>query len=162
MKRKAGLIKELKRRNVFNVALAYIISSWLLAQVADLVLENFAAPPWVMRALLIMLAVGFPVALFVSWVFEVTSRGVIPESEIDRTVSIADQSGERLNRIIITILAIIIVFMGLERFVFSGHGSGRQAAQPEKSVPAAEPGERGSETGNGTQATDAPGASNSH
>lgn len=162
MKRKVGLLRELKRRNVFNVAIAYIISSWLLAQVADLVLENFAAPPWVMRAFLIILAVGFPVALLVSLFFEVTAKGVIPESEIDRTISITDQSGERLNRIIIVILAIIIVFMGLERFVFSGHGSLQQTAQPEKSSPAAEPGAHGGQEGNGARATDAPGASNSH
>lgn len=158
MKRKVGLLKELKRRNVFNVAIAYIISSWLLAQVADLVLEHFAAPPWVMRAFLIILAVGFPVALLVSLLFEVTAKGVVPESEIDRTVSITDQSGERLNRIIIVILAIIIVFMGLERFVFSGHGSLRKTAHPEMGNPAAEPGAHISRERNGTRATETPGA----
>jgi len=128
MNRKTGLFKELKRRNVFNVAIAYVISSVLLAQVADLVMEHFGAPVWAMKALLIAMAAGFPIALLISWIFEITSRGVIAESEIDRTVSITDQSGERLNRIIVVILAIIIVFMGLERFVFSGHWDGRKEA----------------------------------
>jgi len=123
MNKRANLVTELQRRNVFKVAIAYVVSSWLLAQVADLVLDNFGAPDWAMRALLITLAIGFPIALGISWAFEVTSHGVIPEREIDRTVSITDQSGKRLDRSIIIILAIVIVFMGLERFVFSGHDS---------------------------------------
>ena len=53
MNRKTGLFKELRRRNVFNVAMAYLIASWLLAQLADMVLENFEAPAWAMKALLI-------------------------------------------------------------------------------------------------------------
>jgi len=140
MKPRASLFKELKRRNVFNVAVAYVISSWLLAQVADLLLEHYGAPVWTMKALLVALGAGFPVALLVSWIFEVTSKGVIAEREIDRTVSISDQSGERLNRIIVVILAIIIVFMGLERFVFSGHWETRLETQPEKGLPVPETG----------------------
>jgi len=140
MKPRASLFKELKRRNVFNVAVAYVISSWLLAQVADLLLEHYGAPVWTMKALLVALGAGFPVALLVSWIFEVTSKGVIAEREIDRTVSISDQSGERLNRIIVVILAIIIVFMGLERFVFSGHWENRLETQPEKGLPVSETG----------------------
>jgi len=121
MNRKTGLFRELRRRNVFNVAMAYLIVSWLLAQLTDMVLESFEAPAWTMKALLITLAAGFPIALFISWMFEVTARGVTRESEIDRTASATDQSSERLSRIIVAILAIIIIFMGLERFVFSGH-----------------------------------------
>ena len=68
----------------------------MLAQLADMVLESFEAPAWTMKALLIALAAGFPIALFVSWMFEVTTRGVTRESEIDRTVSATDQSSERL------------------------------------------------------------------
>jgi len=140
MKPRASLFRELKRRNVFNVAMAYLIASWLLAQVADLLLEHYGAPVWTMKALLIALAAGFPVALLVSWIFEVTSRGVIAESKIDRTVSVGDQSGERLNRIIVVILAIIIVFMGLERFVFSGHWNGQRHLQPQEIAPVPETG----------------------
>jgi adenylate cyclase len=121
MNRKVGLIKELQRRNVFKVAIAYVVSSWLLAQVVDLVLDNFHAPDWAMKALLVALAIGFPISLIISWVYEVTEGGVFAESQIDRTISITDQSGKRLDRVIILILAIVIVFMGLERFVFSRH-----------------------------------------
>lgn len=140
MNQRTDLFKELRRRNVFKVAVAYIVSSWLLAQVADLVLDNFGAPEWAMRVLLIALAVGFPIALGISWAFEVTAKGVIPESEVDRTVSITDQSGKRLDRIIIIILAIVIVFMGMERFVFSNHdanqGKTRSEIEADRSLPA--------------------------
>ncbi|HMB59765.1 MAG TPA: hypothetical protein VKN35_07630 [Xanthomonadales bacterium] len=143
MNQRTDLFKELQRRNVFRVAVAYIVSSWLLAQVADLVLDNFGAPEWAMRVLLIALAIGFPIALGISWAFEVTAKGVIPESEVDRTVSITDQSGKRLDRIIIIILAIVIVFMGMERFVFSNHdanqGKTRSEIEAKRSLPASSP-----------------------
>ena len=57
------LFKELQRRNVFRVATGYIISSWLLIQVADLVLENIDAPDWVIQAFMLLLALGFPLSL---------------------------------------------------------------------------------------------------
>jgi len=129
-----GLINELRQRNVFKVALAYLIGSWLLAQVADLVLSSFDAPGWAMRALVIALAIGFPIALFISWAFEVTPEGVVPESQVDRTVKFSQESGRRLDFSILLILSVIIIFMGLDRFVFSDRGGG----QPER--PAAEMG----------------------
>lgn len=113
------LLRELERRNVLKVALGYMIAAWLIAQVADLVLESFAAPDWAMRALLISLGVGFPIALGISWTFEVTSRGIVPETEVDRTVKLSDQSGRRVDGILLLIVAVVIVFMGLERFIFS-------------------------------------------
>ncbi|MBY6204556.1 hypothetical protein [Halomonas denitrificans] len=70
------LIAELKRRKVFRVAAAYAVVAWGLAQVADLVLENTTAPPWVMQVILLMLALGFPLAVILAWAFEVTPEGV--------------------------------------------------------------------------------------
>jgi hypothetical protein len=133
MIRKVSLFKELKRRNVFKVAIAYVVTSWLLAQVVDLALDKMAAPDWTMRALLIALAIGLPISLVISYVYEVTAEGVMAESQIDRTISITDQSGKKLDRVIVMILAIVIIFMGLERFVFSGRAntdSGVTAATP--------------------------------
>ncbi len=135
MNQRPSFLKELERRNVFKVAVAYVISSWLLAQVADLVLDNFYAPDWSMRALLIALAVGFPIAMIISWVFEFTPGGVVPESDIDRTITIGDQSGKRLDRIIIAILAVVIIFMGLERFFFSARGGNEIARDVITSTP---------------------------
>lgn len=123
-----SFIKELRQRNVFKVALGYLIAAWLLAQVADLALESFDSPDWAMRALLIAMAVGFPIALIISWAFELTPQGMIPESRVDRTIRMGNESGRRLDFSILLILSIIIIFMGLERFVFSG----RDGGQPER------------------------------
>ncbi len=69
-----SLFNELKRRNVFRVTFGYVVSTWLLLQVADLVLENIAAPAWVMQTIMLVLALGFPVVVFFSWAYEVTPR----------------------------------------------------------------------------------------
>lgn len=124
-----GFLNELRKRNVLKVALGYLIAAWLLAQVSDLVLESFAAPDWAMRALLIALAAGFPIALVISWVFEFTPKGVMLESQVDRTVKLGQDSGRRLDFSILLILAIIVIFMGLERFVFSGRDNGMSVAE---------------------------------
>jgi adenylate cyclase len=69
--------------------------------------------------------------LVISWAFEMTPEGVIPESQVDRTVKISQESGRRLDFSILLILSIVIIFMGLERFVFSDRDTSKQA--PEKS-----------------------------
>ena len=79
---------ELKRRNVFRVAIGYVITAWLLLQVVDLVLENVNAPDWVMQVFMLALAIGFPLAVFFAWAFEMTPDGVKRESEIDRSKSV--------------------------------------------------------------------------
>jgi hypothetical protein len=64
-----SFIGELKRRNVFRVAIGYVISTWLLAQVADLALDTIGAPAWVMQTILLIFTLGFPVVLFFSWAY---------------------------------------------------------------------------------------------
>ena len=61
------LFQELKRRNVFRVAIAYIAIAWLILQVADIVLENIGTPAWVMQTLMFLLAIGFPIAVLFAW-----------------------------------------------------------------------------------------------
>src|SRR6266487_398066 len=67
---------ELKRRHVDKVALAYVVVSWLLIEVAAIVLPTFDTPPWVMEALVVLLALGFIVAVIISWSFEMTPEGL--------------------------------------------------------------------------------------
>ena len=67
-----SIIKELKRRNVFRVALAYIFAAWLLLQVADVAINNIGAPGWVFQTILLLVALGFPFALIFAWAFELT------------------------------------------------------------------------------------------
>ena len=59
-----NFFEELKRRNVFRVAIGYVITAWLLLQFIDLVLENVNAPDWVMQVFMLALAIGFPLAIF--------------------------------------------------------------------------------------------------
>ena len=105
-----SLFDELKRRNVFRVAIGYIITAWLLLQVVDLVLENINAPDWVMQVFMLALAIGFPLAVFFAWAFEMTPDGVRLEKDVDRSQSIARETGQKMNRNIIIALAIVVVF----------------------------------------------------
>ena len=74
-----SLIAELKRRNVFRVGVAYVIGAWVIAQVADLVLENIEAPDWVMQAIMLVLAIGLPLALIAAQI-DGLSRYVQPSA----------------------------------------------------------------------------------
>ncbi len=69
---------ELKRRNVYKVALAYAVVGWLLIQAASIFLPMLDAPEWVMEALVGLLVLGFIVAVIVSWSFEMTPEGMFP------------------------------------------------------------------------------------
>ena len=71
-----GFIEELRYRNVFRVAIAYIVAGWLIAQVADLAADAFGAPDWVMKMLIVTILMGLPVALFLAWAYELTPGGV--------------------------------------------------------------------------------------
>ncbi len=111
------LFKELQRRNVFRVAIGYIVSSWLIAQVADLVLENIGAPDWVMQSLMLLLALGFPVVVFFAWAFEVTPEGIRRESEVDRSHSGAQVTSRKLDRAILFLLLLALGYFAYDKFV---------------------------------------------
>jgi len=111
-----SFFEELKRRNVFRVGLAYAVSAWILLQVVDLVLENIEAPPMVMKVFMLALLIGFPLAIFFAWAFEMTPEGVKRESEVDRSQSIAPVTGRKLDRVIILVLAMAVVFLLYKQF----------------------------------------------
>ena len=99
------------------MAIGYIVSSWLLAQVADLVLENIGAPDWVMQTIMLLLALGFPVAVLFSWAYEVTPEGIKRESELDRSQSITHITGRKLDRAIVVVLVIALAYFAYDKFV---------------------------------------------
>jgi len=92
-----SLFEELKRRNVFRVAAAYLITGWVLLQVADLVLQNIHAPDWVIQVFMLALGIGFPVALIFAWAYELTPEGLKKEKDVDRNKSITPQTGRKLD-----------------------------------------------------------------
>lgn len=111
-----SLISELKRRNVFRVGTAYVLVAWLVAQAGDLAADNLAFPDWFMPMLLVVLALGFPIAAFLAWAFELTPDGVKKTEEVDRDASITPSTGRRLNYFIIAALALAVVLLLADRF----------------------------------------------
>ena len=111
-----SFFSELKRRNVFKVGVAYLVACWLGLQIIDLVLENINAPDWVMQVFMLALAIGFPIAVIIAWAFEVTPEGVKLQKNVDPNRSINRQTGQQLNRGIIVILSVAIVFLLTDRF----------------------------------------------
>ena len=111
-----SLFNELKRRNVFRVGIAYMIGAWLLAQIADLLIDNIGAPDWVMKTLFVALALGFFLALFFAWAFEMTPDGVKRESEVDRSQSITNVTGRKMDRSIIVILLLALGYFAWDKF----------------------------------------------
>jgi TolB-like protein len=105
-----SFLEELRQRNVVRVGLAYAVAAWLIAQVADLVLESFEAPSWVMRALLIALGLGFAAALLLAWLFEITPEGIKRETDVDRSDPGIPGSRRRLDFVIIILLAAALTY----------------------------------------------------
>lgn len=111
----SGLLDELKRRNVVRVGAAYLIVAWLVAQIADLGLENFGAPVWVIRTILFLLALGFPLAIFFAWAFELTPEGLKREKDVDRSKSVTPVTGRKLDFVVIGALVVALVYFVWER-----------------------------------------------
>jgi TolB-like protein/Flp pilus assembly protein TadD len=112
-----SFFQELKRRNVVRVAIAYLITAWLLLQLVDLVLEHVVAPDWVMHVFMLLLGVGFPVALIFAWAFEMTPEGIKKEKDVDRAQSITSQTGRKLDFAIIGVLVVAVGFLLFDRIV---------------------------------------------
>lgn len=124
-----SLIKELNRRNVFRVAIAYILLGWAVLQGADFLLDLADAPGWVIRVFAIAGLAGFPFAVFFSWAFELTPEGIKREREIDRTESITPRTGRRLDRLIILFLLVAIGFLLVDRYFVTDQGAVEATAQ---------------------------------
>ncbi len=119
-----SLFDELKRRNVFRVGIAYTVAAWVVAQVADLVLENIGAPTWVIQTLLLLLAIGFVVALIIAWAYEVTPEGIKRERDVVRDESIVADTGRRLNIITIGLVVVAVALLFADRFLLAPSGNG--------------------------------------
>jgi len=108
---------ELRRRNVTRVGVAYAIVTWVLLQVADVILPTFAAPGWVMRAFTLLLMLGFPIALIFAWAFELTPQGLMRTEDVAVDESVTPVTGRRFNSIIIALLSLAIVVLVVLNYV---------------------------------------------
>jgi TolB-like protein len=111
-----SLYSELKRRNVIRVGIAYIIVAWVLAQVAEFAFENFGAPDWVLKSVVVILLLGLPLAIFFAWAFEMTPEGIKREVEVDRSKSIVSTTGRKLDRMIIGVLLVALAWFAFDKF----------------------------------------------
>jgi TolB-like protein/Flp pilus assembly protein TadD len=126
---------ELKRRNVYKVAAAYAVVAWLLMQVASQIFPFFEIPNWVVRLVVLLLIIGFPIALIIAWAFEATSEGI-------KRTEAADAAGQRSRGgawiyiiLIGAALSVGLFFVG--RYT-AGHGTSQvlevTTASTEKSI----------------------------
>ena len=115
-----NFFKELQRRNVYRVAIAYLVTAWLLAQVADLALGAFGAPPWVQKTLLFLLALGFPVACLLAWAYELTPQGIKRSTDAAQASASTVGGHKTLDLVIIGLLTVAVVGLATERFLIRG------------------------------------------
>ncbi len=108
---------ELKRRNVVRVGIAYVIVGWLLLQLADVLGDLLQLPDWAGKLVVFLLVLGFPIALIFAWAFELTPEGLKRERDVDREKSVTRSTGRKLDRTIIVLLALALVFVVVDNYV---------------------------------------------
>ena len=117
---------ELKRRNVYKVAVAYAVVAWLLMQVASQIFPFFEIPNWVVRLVVLLLVIGFPIALIIAWAFEVTSEGI-------KRTEAADAAGQRSRGVAWIYVVLIGAALSVGLFFVgrytAGHATARLAAE---------------------------------
>ena len=137
---KGSFLEELKRRHVWRVAIAYAVAGWLLVQVATQVFPFFSIPDWAVRLVVILIAIGFPVAVVFAWIFELTPEGIRRTAPSDSPGARAPQAhhsvGQKLNVIIVAMLVLAVGLLGWRLYAVR-HMS--PIAKPLAAVAATEP-----------------------
>lgn len=100
------LFSELRRRNVLRVALLYTVTSLLLIWIVNRAVSGLVMPVWTSKFVLLVLAIGFPVALIFAWVYEITPQGLKKGADVDQTQSIVYKTGQKLNAAV-AVLAVL-------------------------------------------------------
>ena len=124
---------ELKRRNVYKVAVAYGVVAWLVIQAASIFLPAFNAPQWAMQIIILILVVGFPIALAFSWAFEITPKGIVRESEVNPNASITHLTGRKIVALTI-VLAVIATGLLIFQFIRARSTSSSAVTISNKSI----------------------------
>jgi TolB-like protein len=132
------LIAELRRRNVFRMAGLYLVGSWLIVQVAETLLPIFETPAWVLKVLVVLLAVGLVPALVFSWVYELTPEGLRRESELPAARGTVDSTARKLDVAVILLLIAIgaLTLWGPQRGVPAPYAEPANVEQAADSVAA--------------------------
>ena len=115
-----SIYSELKRRNVFKVAAAYIVVGWLILQVGEVLSPALRLPDWVPSTLAFFVILGFPLALLFAWAFELTPDGLKKEKDVDRSQSITHVTGQKLNRVTAGLLVVAVAYILWDGLVGTG------------------------------------------
>ena len=111
-----GLVTELRRRNVFRMAVIYSVAAWLIMQVAEVVIGLANLADWIGPAILGLLAIGFPIALILSWFYELTPAGINLEKDVDTAVSATRVTDRRLDFVIISLLCAAVMLFAYDKW----------------------------------------------
>lgn len=109
------VFQELKRRNIFRVAVAYVMLSWVLLQAVGLIAPGIGLPDWTFPLVFLFLIIGFPVALIFAWAFELTTEGLKRTTEVHPENSLTSNTGRKLDFIIIGFLSVALLFFVVDR-----------------------------------------------
>jgi TolB-like protein len=112
-----SLYHELKRRNVIRVAIAYLAGAWLLIEVTETLFPIYGFSDAAIRLVVTLLAIGFPITLVLSWVYELTPEGLKLDKDIDRASPAPRASTKKLDRVIIVLLALVLGYFAFDKFV---------------------------------------------
>jgi TolB-like protein len=129
---KPSLFAELKRRNVYKVAVAYAIIGWLLVQIATQVFPFLEIPNWVIRLVIALVAIGFPVALVIAWAFELTPEGIKRTEDVDLATKHSRGGGWIYIAAVGVGLSVSLFFIG--RYTARENRGGPDAELPAKSI----------------------------
>jgi TolB-like protein/Tfp pilus assembly protein PilF len=110
------LISELRRRNVLRMAVLYVVAAWLIMQVAEVVIGLADLPDWIGKAILALLAIGFPIALIVSWFYELTPEGISLDKDVEAAESITHVRGRRMDFIVISMLCAAVLMFAYDKW----------------------------------------------
>jgi len=126
-----SFINELKRRNVIKVAAAYTIVGWLIMQAGEVLSPALHLPDWINSALAFFLILGFPLALIFAWAFEMTPDGIKKEKDVDRSNSITNVTGQKLNHTVIVLLVAALAYFAYDKFLLQSQNADTQAVVSE-------------------------------
>lgn len=124
-----SLLTELKRRNVIRVAMAYVALAWLVVQVLDSLAPLFGIGDGTARLIVIIMAIGLVPVLVVSWLFELTPDGFKRERDVDHDAAASRASARRLDRVVISVLALAVTYFAVDKFVIDPSRDAEMAAE---------------------------------
>src|SRR6266702_7434246 len=134
----ANFFAELKRRNVYKVAVAYAVVGWLIAQIATQIFPFLEIPNWIVRLIIVLIAIGFPIALVIAWAFEATPEGIKRTEVADTMPALAGQKKHAWIYIVVIGAAISVALFFLGRYTAQSREGGRPPATagslPQKSI----------------------------